>query len=128
MNQTNEEHSDDQYRINKCLGIALCNAYEFCCAYPAANPSTKHYLFVTPIYWNSTVFTKLPIVAQVETFPIMADYSRYGGISPDWTAYIAANPSPESPQGLTPIQLRERTNLGREAHSQEILKKVTGIY
>jgi hypothetical protein len=58
----------------------------------------------------------------------MADYSRYGGISPDWTAFIAANPSPEQPQGLTRVQIRERTNLGREANSREILKTITGIY
>ncbi len=58
----------------------------------------------------------------------MADYSRYGGISTDWTAYMAAHPIPEQPQGMTRVQIRERTNLGREVNSREILKTITGIY
>lgn len=57
----------------------------------------------------------------------MADYSRYGGISADWNAYIAKNPLPEIPANLTPIQLRDLTNAGREAHSQLITKSIGTI-
>ena len=56
----------------------------------------------------------------------MVDYSRYGGISPDWTAYMAANPQPQLPPNMTPIELRERTNAGRESNSKELLKLLTG--
>jgi hypothetical protein len=56
----------------------------------------------------------------------MADYSRYGGTSPDWTAYMDANPQPQQPSNLNVKQLQEMTNAGREANSREILKMITG--
>lgn len=52
----------------------------------------------------------------------MADYSQYGGVSPDWEAYMAQNPQPALPPGLTPLQLREMTNQGREAASNAIIQ------
>ena len=55
----------------------------------------------------------------------MADFSQFGGISDDWTAYVTAHPHPPLPPDLTPVQLQERTNAGREANSREILSKIT---
>ncbi len=54
----------------------------------------------------------------------MADFSHYGGVSDDWASYVAANPQPQLPPDLTPVQLQERTNIGREANSKEILKSI----
>lgn len=58
----------------------------------------------------------------------MADFSRYGGVSDDWASYMTANPQPQLPPDLTPVQLQERTNLGREANSREILKTITSNF
>ncbi|KAH7395528.1 Alpha/Beta hydrolase protein [Cadophora sp. MPI-SDFR-AT-0126] len=55
----------------------------------------------------------------------MAEFSRFGGVSDDWTAYIAAHPQPPPAPDLTPVQLQERTNAGREANSREILNTIT---
>ena len=54
----------------------------------------------------------------------MADYSRYGGISPNWDAFMAKNPQPELSPGLSPVQLREMTNKAREKNSREIIATI----
>ncbi|PVH76490.1 lipase [Cadophora sp. DSE1049] len=54
----------------------------------------------------------------------MADYSRYGGVSDDWTAYTAAHPQPPLPPDLTPVHLQQRINAGRESNSREILSTI----
>ena len=57
----------------------------------------------------------------------MADYSHYGGISPDWISYMAANPQPTIPADLSPLELQKLTNDGREAASNAITKGVDGV-
>ncbi|RDL29588.1 uncharacterized protein BP5553_10707 [Venustampulla echinocandica] len=38
---------------------------------------------------------------------------------------MAANPQPQLPPGLSPVELRAHTNAGREANSQQILRSIT---
>ncbi len=57
----------------------------------------------------------------------MADFSRHGGISPNWTAYMNENPQSKPPPNLGPKELQERTNAGRESNSQAILKTLKSI-
>ena len=59
---------------------------------------------------------------------VMADFSQFGGVSDDWTAYVTTHPQPPLPPDLTPVQLQERTNAGREANSREILKTITSKF
>jgi hypothetical protein len=56
----------------------------------------------------------------------MADYSRFGCESLDWTEYMRLNPPHPMPEDLSPLQLQQITNEGREANSRAILKDITG--
>lgn len=57
----------------------------------------------------------------------MADYSHYGGIATDWETYMAKNPQPAVPPGLSPLELQKLTNDGREAASNAITKGLDGV-
>jgi len=58
----------------------------------------------------------------------MADFTRYGAESSDWADYMKSHPPAVLLKDLTPLQLQDTTNQGRESNSKEIQKGLASKY